>query len=124
MLTPSQYATYQSWGEGDRKNDVLRELITMRAMGQDETKRRIAEISRDMADLGREKDRLQATLEDILGPIQEKADAIAQRYFEESLFNMPHEMQRGRIDGYAGQDDSLAARAWDILRERGGWGGD
>lgn len=97
----------------------------MRALGKDETERRIAEIEDAEADLAKEKVRLQATLEDVLGPLQDKANVIAQRYFEDNIFNLPQDMQRGRVDGWAGDDDALAAMAWKLIRERGGgWGGD
>lgn len=122
VCTPAQKAIYDSWGKD--KNKVLREYITMRALGKDETERRIAEIENTEAELKKEKDRLQATLEDVISPLQDKANVIVQRYFEDGIFNLNQGMQRARIDGWAGQDDTLAAMVWDIIRERGGWGGD
>lgn len=96
----------------------------MRALGKDETERRIAEIEKSEADLKQERERLQATLEDVMGPLEDKANVIVRRYFESGIFNQPPDMQRGRVSGWCDEDDVMTRMVWDIIKERGGddWG--
>lgn len=85
---------------------------------------RLMDLRREKDEIDQEIAQLQGNLDDFIDPLREKADIIALRYIENGLFHLPHNEQRARIDGWAGQDDTLAAMAWDIIREKGGWGGD
>lgn len=104
----------------------MRDLITMRALGKDETEQRMAELDDIIEDAKRERDRLQATLEDVMGPLEDKANVIVRNFIELGKGDYPPDNQRGWVDSQTGGDDVLAAMVWELIQDRIGddWGGE
>lgn len=124
LCTPGQYRIYKGWGV--KKDDILREYISMRAMGKDETERRLMELNKKRGDIEEEIEQLQSNLENFMGPAQAKADAIVQKFFESGIDGRPPDMQRSWVLGQAGQDVEIATLTLRTVRERSGddWGGE
>lgn len=97
----------------------------MRALNKDETERRIRELDKEINEKQDEKAKLIRTLEDTIGPMEQKANIIAQRFMESGSYDLPEDMQRGRINAWCDNDDTLIEQVWVVLRDRMGddWGG-